>query len=154
MSALLAFIIALAAVRGPRDRGPADEVDATLQGIAVAVDADDRPPITGSKRGDAALMTVFSFHESRWRLWDPKRPGRCISGDGGKSLGPLQVQGLAEEVACAPAEAAARWLEIARSSIDRCGDLTALVSGHCGGAPKLARWRVTEADRLGRRISE
>lgn len=152
MTSLLTLIIAIAALLGPRDRGPADEVEATLVGIARAVDADDLPPLTGSKEGDAALMTTFAFHESRFRLWDPKRPGRCISGDGGRSYGPLQIQGLAEEIACAPAEAAARWLEIARASIGRCGDLTALVSGHCGGAPKLARWRVREAATLRRRI--
>ena len=149
---LLAFAIAFANLLGPVDRGPADEVRATLDGIVQAVEADPRPPITGTREGDVALLADWSFHEARWRLWDPKRPGRCISGDGGKSLGPLQVQGIVEEVACAPATEAAVWLARAHDAIATCGDLTPIASGHCGGARRLVRFRVGQAARIRGRV--
>lgn len=144
MTSLLTLIIAIAALLGPRDRGPADEVRATFVGIATAVDADTEPPLTGSKEGDAALMTSWAHAESRWRI--------CPEGDGGKALGAFQEQHTPRSLACAPAEAARIWLTMARQSIARCGDLTAVVSGVCGRGRRIVRRRAAVAERARREV--
>ena len=144
MTALLSLLLAIAAILGPRDRGPADEVQATLEGIATAVDADDQPAITGSKEGDAALMASWSWAESRWRV--------CPTGDGGRALGAFQEQHTPKALACAPADAARIWLLMARQSIARCGDLTAVVSGVCGRGARIVRTRAAVAERARRAV--
>lgn len=96
---------------------------------------------TAPDRTWAARMTVYAVLESGLEL--------CAEGDGGKSLGPWQLQRAPREVACDPARAAAEWLARARQSESDCAllprdeRLAELVSGSCTnrGGRKLARWR-------------
>jgi hypothetical protein len=96
---------------------------------------------TAPTRTWAARMVVYAIHESGLQL-DP-----CASGDGGKSLGPWQLGGVREEVACDPAKAAPVWLTMARTSAQDCVKLppdeamAELVSGSCGQGRQLSRRR-------------
>jgi len=143
MTALLTLLLAASLALAPHDRGPADEVQAVLAGIATAVDADTGEPLTGTREGDALLLLVWSHHESRWRV--------CPGGDGGKAWGPLQLQHTPRALVCAPAEAARIWLAMARAAVATCGDLTPIASGVCGRARGLVVRRMREAEGLQRR---
>jgi len=96
---------------------------------------------TAPTREWAARMTVYAIHESGLQL-EP-----CASGDGGKSLGPWQLGGVREAVACDPDKAAPIWLAKARTSAQDCVKLSPdeamaeLVSGSCGKGRQLARRR-------------
>lgn len=142
---LIELVTAAALALAPVDRAPAPDVDAALAGIAAAVDSDELPPLTGTREGDAVLVTAWAWHESRWRL--------CAPGDGGKAWGILQLQGTPMALACAPATAAGIWLSMAHAAIERCGDLSVLASGVCGRARGLVRRRIAQADALRRRVA-
>ena len=92
-------------------------------------------------RGWAARMVVYALHESGVQL----SPG--ISGDGGKSKGPFQLQAIDEPVACDPLKAARIWLQFAERSEAHCillpeaERMAELVSGSCGKGRRLARRR-------------
>jgi hypothetical protein len=124
----------------------APDAPVIADGIAVAVAEDELPALTGSREGDAALLGVYAYRESSLRA--------CASGDGGKSLGPWQLQRLPPSVACAPADAARVWLHVARASIERCAELplperlAALASGSCARGRRLVRWRWEQAGAL------
>jgi|SRR5579872_733113 len=96
---------------------------------------------TAPTREWAARMVVYAVHESGLQL-DP-----CAEGDGGKSLGPWQVGGVPEKVACDPDQAARVWLRLALQSESDCASLpesermAELVSGSCAKGHQLARRR-------------
>jgi hypothetical protein len=108
--------------------------------ITAAVDDDAGAPITGTKYGDAILMAIWSFHESRWK--------GCVSGDHGRAWGNFQLQGSAISVACEDAQAARIWLRMAHDSDSRCRSLDAdarlsqLASGTCARGRTVARFRM------------
>jgi hypothetical protein len=87
----------------------------------------------------AARMVVYAIHESGLSA--------CASGDGGKSLGTWQLQGVSTETACDPQKAAPVWLAMARRSMADCSALppaerlAELVSGSCERGRRLARDR-------------
>jgi hypothetical protein len=111
--------------------------------ISAAVMEDPEQPITGTKDGDAALLTTWSWAESRWR--------ECDVGDKGKSRGPFQLQGYPIAVACAAADAARIWLHLAHLSVTACkalepdARLAQLASGTCGRGRVLSRSRMRAA---------
>lgn len=88
----------------------------------------------------AARMAVYAIHESGLSV-------ECLAGDGKKSLGTWQLQGVPEAVACDPAKAAPVWLGRARQSIADCSALPAsermaeLASGSCDRGRMIARLR-------------
>jgi hypothetical protein len=124
----------------------APDAPVIADGIAVAVAGDELPPLTGTREGDAALLGLYAYRESSLRA--------CASGDGGRSLGPWQLQRLPPALACAPADAARVWLHVARASFDLCGELpvaerlAALASGSCSRGRRLVRWRWEQAGAL------
>jgi hypothetical protein len=79
---------------------------------------------------------------------------RCAAGDGGKSLGPYQLQRLPESVACDPLAAARIWQERANYSWKRCTKnppeerLAQLASGSCDNGRTLTRRRAKIAARI------
>jgi hypothetical protein len=107
--------------------------------ITNAVNAEQDAPITDSLEHDAALMVVYAIYESGLR--------KCVSGDGGKSLGTFQLQGWPIEVACNPDEAARAWIRIAKNVQAMCSgnskmtDLAGLASGYCNRGLKLVTHR-------------
>ena len=118
--------------------------------MAEAVESDVENPITDSKENDLALGMTFAFHESAFRSLEN---GRCIAGDGGKALGPWQLQHVSPGIACIPATAARRWLEMAHESFKRCGSLpvdqrlAALASGNCAHGTMVSADRMRDARR-------
>jgi len=88
----------------------------------------------------AARMAVYAVHESALSA-------ECAVGDGKRSFGPWQLQGVARSVACDPAAAAPIWLERARHSLEDCSALpphdrlAELTSGSCTRGRQLARLR-------------
>jgi hypothetical protein len=90
-------------------------------------------------RRTAAEMTVYAVFEGGNRA--------CAVGDGGKSLGPWQMQRLPASVACDARQAAAVWLERAAKSRIDCAalpeneQLAALSSGNCGHGHVVSRRR-------------
>lgn len=119
------------------------------QAMAQAVAADGEEPITGSKEGDLALGLRFAWDESNLRMVDSR--GECLTGDGGKALGPLQLQHTPAALACAPAPAAKIWLAMAHGSARRCSTLeegarlAALASGNCDHGREVSRRRMRAA---------
>ena len=94
-------------------------------------------------RDAASLMTVYEVFEGGNQ--------KCAVGDGGKALGPFQLQGVPESVAC-DAEAAGRvWLRKAKDSWETCKHnlpdekLALLASGRCDKGHVLARRRAKYA---------
>ena len=94
-------------------------------------------------RETAATMVVYSVYEGGNR--------RCAVGDGGKALGPFQLQGAPRAVACDPVQAARVWLAKANASLADCSNLAPddrlaeLVSGSCKHGRVLARRRAALA---------
>jgi hypothetical protein len=117
--------------------------DVLADAITAAVDADTEEPLTGTRQGDALLMTIWSYHESRWR--------ECDVGDKGKARGPFQLQGYPIGIACAAADAARIWLHLAHLSVTACKSLepdarlAQLASGTCGRGRVLSRSRMRAA---------
>jgi hypothetical protein len=143
MSLLFAFwFLTSADVMGMIERVPPGGYerggDALAIAAAIAELADGS--ITGDVWEDAALVAVYSSLEGANR--------RCPVGDGGKSLGPLQLQRSSRAVACTPALAVAEWLRRARDSVARCAKLqpderlAALASGSCDRGRALVRQRA------------
>lgn len=95
---------------------------------------------TAPDREWAARMAVYTIHESGLA-------SECIAGDGNKSHGPWQLQGVPEAVACDPAKAAPIWLAMAQKSMSDCSALppsermAELASGTCGHGHMVARLR-------------
>jgi len=127
-------------VPGGYDKSP--EVGPVASAIAAAADGS----LTGDVSLDEALMVVYAAYESALRP--------CAVGDGGKSLGVWQLQGVARAIACDPQRAAAHWFAAARASSALCGALpeeerlAALASGDCQHARRLVRERYALARRL------
>lgn len=92
------------------------------------------------------LGVVYAAYESANR--------RCVSGDGGKSWGAWQVQGLARDKACTPMNEFPVWLAKAKASLDYCADLpederlAALASGNCEHGRVKVRTRMPLVRRL------
>lgn len=90
----------------------------------------------------AARMAVYSIHESGLSV-------DCMEGDGHKSFGAWQLQGVPRSVACDPAQAAPIWLAKAQQSMADCATLPAsermaeLASGSCGKGHQIVRLRET-----------
>lgn len=123
------------------------------QEIADAI-ADKAEPLEGlSLRETEALLAVYAAKESANQL--------CPVGDGGKSLGVLQLQGVPASLACRPSTAVPLWLARARSSMALCASnapderLAALASGRCDrGRQKVAeRMRLAKALAQGRDVA-
>lgn len=118
---------------------PREAPPAVVDAITAAVANDEELPLTGSYRGEAALMLVFAYHESAFKT--------CAAGDSGKSLGVFQLQRLPRAVACDPARAAVVWLARAHESYAKCSmndedaRLAALASGNCGHGRVLSARR-------------
>jgi len=95
---------------------------------------------TAPDREWAARMAVYTIHESSLHT-------ECVAGDGGKSHGAFQLQGVPDAVACDPAKAAPVWLARARKSAEDCAALppsermAELTSGSCARGRMLARLR-------------
>ena len=108
------------------------------EAIAQAVNEEQDAPITDSYEHDAALMVVYAIYESGLRT--------CVKGDGGKSIGTFQIQGL-DSIACNPILAARAWIRIAKDAQAMCSDnsietnLAALASGFCDRGLKLVQHR-------------
>ena len=85
-------------------------------------------------REDAVLSTVYAAFESA----NHKR----ARGDGGKSLGPWQMQRLSPEVAFNPALALPVFLDRARRSMEHCGSMAEYVSGNCDHGRQKAALRA------------
>lgn len=117
--------------------------------VAQAISIDEEEPITGSKSGDLALALVFVAGESMFRTTDSM--GKCLAGDGGRALGPFQLQHTPRELACATTTAARLWLMMAHASTRRCFGLkpeerlAALASGNCGAGRAISRARINAA---------
>ena len=100
-----------------------------------------------SLRESEALMVVFAAKESANQL--------CPVGDGGKSLGTFQLQGVTADVACHPTLAIPVWIARAQASLALCTGnapderLAALASGRCDRGRKKVAARV----RLARQIA-
>lgn len=94
-------------------------------------------------RETAATMAVYAVYEGGNR--------RCAIGDGGKAIGPFQLQGASRAVACDPVQAARVWLAKANASRVDCAGLTPddqlaeLASGSCGHGRVLSRRRAALA---------
>jgi len=113
--------------------------------IADAI-ADKAEALDGmSLRESEALMAVFAAKESANQL--------CPAGDGGKSLGTFQLQGVERDVACDPGRSLPLWIAKAKWSVTFCADnapderLAALASGRCdrGREKVAARVRMARA---------
>jgi hypothetical protein len=112
--------------------------------IASAVSSDADVPLTGSREGDAVLMLRWAYGEDpSFRI--------CAVGDGGKALGPFQLQNAPESIACDPTQAAKVWLIRAHANARLCKDnppdvrLASLASGKCDRGWKLTAKRVQES---------
>jgi len=118
--------------------------DAKAFAEAIADTADGS--LLGDVRNDAALMAVFVAYEGGFR--------KCPVGDGGKSLGGLQLQRASRRVACTPSLAVAEWLARAQESMQTCAGLppeerlASLASGSCQAGRSLVRRRVQVARRV------
>lgn len=110
------------------------------QAIADTVDGG----ITGTLRGDAALVATFGAYESAYQ--------KHAIGDGGKARGFLELQNVPAYIAFDPPRAIAAWLVIARNSLDVCRanppgeELAALASGSCNWGRRVARtrWEISK----------
>jgi hypothetical protein len=99
-------------------------------------------------RSAASLMTVYE-------VWEGGN-ARCAEGDGGRSLGPFQLQDRAREIACDPMSAARVWLRMAEYSWKTCEKkglppderLAQLASGSCDRAREKVRKRAELARRI------
>jgi hypothetical protein len=89
----------------------------------------------------ASLGVVYEVYESANR--------RCAIGDGGKSLGPWQLQGVDVSIACNPSRAFAAWLTLAHTvtckDLPEDEELSALASGSCNKAHKKVSHRADVA---------
>jgi len=117
--------------------------------IAEAI-ADHATALEGlSLRETEALLVVYAARESANTL--------CVKGDGGRSLGTFQLQGVSEGVACDPAQAVTAWLGRASASIALCASnapeerLAALASGSCDHGRLVARARMLLARQIASR---
>lgn len=125
--------------RCPTDRPAGFELGPDAGAIAAAIARH------AASRYDAALLAVFSSYESG-------NDAHAV-GDGGKSFGAFQVQGMGEG-AFDPDKAAARWLELARSGQHRCHrnppdeQLASVASGNCDHGREKVRRRVRLARSL------
>lgn len=150
-SAMFAASIAIASP--PQHPVSRDEVIAMMRAIhpgwehtgdareiadAISRDAPDRYT--------AAVETVYAVRESGLR--------KCAEGDGGKSLGAWQLQGVDRTIACDPRRAAPVWRGMAEDSIERCQAnppgtaLAGLVSGSCERGRSIAKSRSELAERI------
>ena len=90
----------------------------------------------------AALGVVYAAFESNNR--------RCAEGDGGKSWGAWQQQGLSRDTACTPMRAFPMWLAMVKQSESACGDLALVASGSCDrGRDKVRRRNLLASGLLG-----
>lgn len=95
---------------------------------------------TAPDREWAARMAVYTVHESGLST-------ECVAGDGDRSHGAFQLQGVPNAVACDPMQAAPIWLARARQSIADCAALpesermAELASGSCERGHQIARLR-------------
>ena len=143
LQALLLVVLAAISPQAPKT----GNATAVVDGIASAVEADTQPPLTGSREGDAVLMV-------RWAYGEDPRFRACAVGDGGKSLGPMQLQQVPASIACDAKAAPRVWLGRAHASVALCvhnamdEKLAALASGKCDRGRKLTRTRVQEARTL------
>lgn len=118
--------------------------DAREIAAAVAKTADGS--LLGSVRADAGLMVTFAAYESGMR--------KFVSGDGGSSRGPWQIQRISWKDANTPETAARAWLAAAQISQKICEKnppeerLAALASGSCDRGRMLVRRRVEVARRI------
>jgi hypothetical protein len=118
--------------------------DAIAMAEAIAELADGS--ITGDVWGDAALEVVYAAMESGNR--------HCAVGDGGKSLGYLQLQRASRAVACNPRQALAEWIRRAKEILVLCAAnepderLAALASGSCDRGRAVVRRRAKMARAL------
>jgi hypothetical protein len=105
-------------------------------------------------RSAASLMVVYS-------LWEGGNQ-RCAVGDGGRSLGPFQLQDRPEAIACDPVSAARVWLRMAEYSWKACEAkglppderLAQLASGSCDRARDKVRKRAELARELAQDVPE
>lgn len=112
-------------------------IPSVAEAIVEAANADPVP------LDAAALLTSISYHESGFCPDAISAPGDVWS------WGPWQIA----DIWLPPLPISLTWqakkaLEIARDSQRSCGDITKFVSGHCGGAPLVAKLRETLAYRL------
>jgi hypothetical protein len=119
---------------------------AIAHAIANAVNSEQDAPITDSYEHDAALMVVYAIYESGLR--------KCITGDGGKSIGTFQLQGWPVEIACDPNKAAQAWVRMAKNAQAMCNEnsqetnLAGLASGSCNRGLKLVEHRYNKMHEL------
>jgi hypothetical protein len=109
------------------------------EAIAKAVNAEQDVPITESYLHDAALLVTYVIYESAMHT--------CASGDGGKSWGILQLQGVDKTTACDPYLASVIWIRMAKNAQAYCSansdetNLAAIASGYCDRGLKLVKYR-------------
>lgn len=89
---------------GGYDKGP----DAQRIAAAIVESADGR--LTGTRRGDAALMATFSSYESGNKA--------DAVGDVGKALGCMQLHYVGPDVAFDPSRALPTWRGIAKGTME------------------------------------
>ena len=100
----------------------------------------------------AAEGVVFAGYESG--------NDRCAIGDGGRSYGVWQVQGLSKDVACDPSREFSMWLSAVKRSETLCVDnaenerLARLASGSCDRGRRKVRNRENFAIQLVKKVQD
>jgi hypothetical protein len=89
----------------------------------------------------------WAIRTAVWATNEDMPMDACPAGDGGKSLGPLQLQRVSVRVACTPRLAVYEWLARARASLHQCGTLAIVASGRCDRGRDLVAQRLREAQR-------
>jgi hypothetical protein len=152
---LQAVVLAAMTLLGKGERVPPSEPIAHAIAMAVAHD-DEGHGLTGTAEGDAVLMAVYAFHESRfgwhWTGSDLEHSD-CPEGDGGTSHGYWQIKAR-REISCSVDDAARLWLHFAHQSQHTCRtrpfdeQLSEVVSGSCGFGHVISRWRFRQVGPL------
>jgi hypothetical protein len=96
---------------------------------------------------DEAPDTYHAVLVAVWASNEDTRVRKCAVGDGGRALGPLQLQGSNLYTACDAHRAVREWLRRGSLSQAHCGGLEELASGSCGRGHRLVAARMAEVDR-------
>lgn len=112
--------------------------------IVSEVNADEKEPLMGSKLAEGILIAVYMREESYFK--------RDAVGDGGASLGSLQLQRVGSDIAFDYKKAVHVWLVRAHAAVEYCEgkvgpgeELSSLVSGNCQHGHRLSRYRTSLA---------
>jgi hypothetical protein len=145
---LTEIALALLPLIAPAATQPPDAEDIARAAVQAVI-LDEEAPITGDLIGDVALILVWAKNESMFRVHGPD--GACLSGDGGKARGHLQLHDVGPVFACSVLEATRIWLQRAHESLRICRHnapderLAGLASGRCDRGRVLSRERVQAA---------